>query len=373
MSSLEEDPEVLKTALEKFQKVYSLRLTGNLTEETIKKMSSPRCGKAPKLRTKYLTYKWSKSHITYKIKNWTAPFTESLLRDTFENYITQWTDNINLKITESTSNKADIEIYFSKQDGMKKTLGYAYFPEVGDIFFDQDEQWTEFWEDSDRIYFGWVAAHELGHALGLPHVNSESSIMNPYYTNTVTNPSISDLNKIKSLCVIKNREHYAVSKYWIISNNTAQNGPFPLKLDYEELPDKVDAAFSVKNVVYFFKNNKFFKFIRGKKDFVKKLISVGFEKLPNNIDAAFFDPSANYIYFFKGSKYYIFDIYEKIGKRLIAKNKISNDWPVPDNIEAATLWDNSRVLFIKNFMCYTVDLTTKELLSEQSCSNLYKC
>ncbi|XP_044266355.1 72 kDa type IV collagenase-like [Tribolium madens] len=371
------DPKVLKSAIEKFQENYCLTVTGNITEELIKKLSSSRCGLPSNLRITYDNYQ------------------ESVIRDTFEKYITEWTDKINLKITESKSNKADIEIYFTKQDGHLKNLGYAYFPTDGDIFFDQDEEWIDFREYSHRINFGWVVGHELGHALGLTHDNDScESIMSTIYDSDIVRPSSEDLDKLKYLygaaelntsllcqpkpidAVLKTKDIILIKgkKYWTVCNNTVQAGPFSLELEYAELPDQIDAAFSVKNAVYFFKNNVFFKFIKRKNNFVKKLISVGFEKVPDNIDAAFFDSNDNYIYFFKGSKYYIFDVYKEIGKRLITKNKeISNDWPIPDNIEAATLLDNSKVLFIKNFTCYTVDLATKELASKQSCAHFYKC
>ncbi|XP_015836133.1 stromelysin-1-like [Tribolium castaneum] len=397
LESLNVDPEDLKAAIEKYQKKFGLTVTGNITEELIKKMSVPRCAKPYNLRTNEKTPgKWTKSHITYKIKNSTTNVPESVVRRTFEKFITEWTDKIDLKITEAKSDKADIQVHFTVQDGPYNNLGYAYFPNHGgDIFFDQDEEWIDFWDmDGNRINFNWVLGHELGHALGLPHDDeSPNSIMSTYYTS-VLRPSKADLKNIKCLygaakpnisvlCqqktvdVLLKTENLILikgTKYWTIFNNTVQAGPFSLELLYPELPDRIDAAISVKNVVYFFKNNVFFKFIKGRSNFARKLISVGFESVPNNIDTAFFDPSANYIYFFKGSKYYIFDFYKTVGKRMIVENKtISNDWPIPDNIEAATLINNSLVLFIKNFTCYTVNVTTKELTSEQSCARFYGC
>lgn len=50
------------------------------------------------------------------------------MRDLVENYITLWTDKINLTITESTLENADIEIFSEKIDGNEWKLAYAYFP-----------------------------------------------------------------------------------------------------------------------------------------------------------------------------------------------------------------------------------------------------
>lgn len=32
-------------------------------------------------------FKWRKSHITYKIRNWIAPFDKSIIKNIFEKYI----------------------------------------------------------------------------------------------------------------------------------------------------------------------------------------------------------------------------------------------------------------------------------------------
>lgn len=70
--------------------------------------------------------------------------------------------------------------------------------------------------------------------------------------------------------------------------------------------------------------------------------------------------------------YYVYDTRQPIGKRLVAERSL-RDWNIPDNIEAATLLDEDKILFIKNFVCYTVNLTTKKLMEEKSCDNFYNC
>jgi hypothetical protein len=84
---------------------------------------------------------------------------------------------------------ADIRIAFGYIDGsFGNGLGKAYFvtnnesKQAGDILFDKDEFRGAFlWNK-----FIGVAAHEIGHSIGLRHVENEAALLNPFVGDHIT-------------------------------------------------------------------------------------------------------------------------------------------------------------------------------------------
>jgi hypothetical protein len=92
----------------------------------------------------------------------------------------------------------DIRITGHAFDGAGGTLAHGFFPPAngntaaGDIHFDTAENW--------KIGFGGpgfdifqVAAHEIGHAIGLAHTGVANSLMNPFYTEALSGPQADDI------------------------------------------------------------------------------------------------------------------------------------------------------------------------------------
>jgi hypothetical protein len=80
---------------------------------------------------------------------------------------------------------------------------HAFLPTesgTGDIHFDDDELWTtETSFECQPIDLKSVALHEVGHSLGLNHVNDERSIMHQEYLGSRHNLDIDDILGVQSL------------------------------------------------------------------------------------------------------------------------------------------------------------------------------
>ena len=111
----------------------------------------------------------------------------------------------------------------------------------------------------------------------------------------------------------------------------------------------VDAVFrwGVDNNIYFFKDDKYWKYDTQKKVLgeVSKITSF-WGKLPSGIDAVFTNPYDNKTYFFKGSRFYQYDY---------KNQKISDGYPklikdvwknVPDNIDGVLVDRDKNIYFI---------------------------
>ncbi|XP_076970815.1 interstitial collagenase-like [Tamandua tetradactyla] len=288
--------------LKQMQEFFGLRVTGKPDAETLKVMRQPRCG-VPDVAQFVLTEgnpRWEKTHLTYRIENYTPDLPQSDVDHAIEKAFQLWSNVSPLTFTKVFEGEADIMISFvwgdhrdnSPFDGPEGNLAHAFQPGPGiggDVHFDEEEMWTS---NSRNYNLFHVAAHELGHSLGLSHSADIGALMFPSYTfSGEVQLSQDDINGIQAI--------YGPSK-----NPTQPVGPETPKACDSKLT--FDAVTTVRGEIIFFKD----RFYMRSKPFYPEVelnfISVFWPRLPNGIEAAYEFTERDEIRFFK-------DIYRSFG------------------------------------------------------------
>jgi len=153
---------------------------------------------------------WEKLDITYMFVNGTGQLQGDSERDLVRRAFALWAEQTSLTFTEVTDNTADIVIGWATGehgdgdpfDGPGDVLAHASFPNPYDksqvfLHFDDDERWVD--SDTRDVDLLTVAAHEIGHTLGLAHSGDPNALMFPSYSEPHRFLSADDIAGAQSL------------------------------------------------------------------------------------------------------------------------------------------------------------------------------
>ncbi|XP_038674970.1 stromelysin-1-like [Scyliorhinus canicula] len=300
------------------QKAYNLQVAGSLVNGSMDKAQLPRCGVTDTEEFSFFPGqpKFRKMALTFRLLNRTPDISNNAVDDIIRKAFKVWADVTPLSFTQ-TVGLSDIEMKFvtgehgdgSPFDGPGRILAHAFAPGPGirgDVHFDEAERWTT---NSQNFNLFSVAAHEIGHSLGLGHSNDKNALMYRFYKFQEINGfqlPADDVNGIQAL--------YGAPVVPPSPNPTPAPGPNPPGPNPTPAPGPnptqqpppcdptlfADAIIATNRNILLFKNG-FFKSLRTSQVIPVRNI---WQNIMSNIDAAFQDRRR--IIFFTGSQFWIF-------------------------------------------------------------------
>lgn len=194
------DDAAVHDALRQYQHFNGLPITGALDPATAAQMSRPRCGFPDVLIIgEFVVHgnRWDRLALTYRFDNFSPDLSDGETRAAMQAAFALWSAVTPLTFAEVFDASADLVIRFvtgdhgdgSSFDGPGRVLAHAFFPPpnagalAGDVHFDEAEVWHgRLPTPADRFDFMTVAAHEIGHSLGLQHSTVAEALMFPSYS-----------------------------------------------------------------------------------------------------------------------------------------------------------------------------------------------
>jgi hypothetical protein len=97
--------------------------------------------------------------------------------------------------------RPDVRIGGASIDGASGTLAYSWFPNMGDIIFDTDDDSFFSSAANNHRAFRNTIMHEIGHTFGLNHVVSDTNdlLMEPYIDTDFDGPQLDDIRGIQGM------------------------------------------------------------------------------------------------------------------------------------------------------------------------------
>lgn len=407
-------------AIVSFQRFAGIPETGSLDPTTIKYMQMPRCGNkdqsgkgenGKRRRKRYALQgsKWKRQELTYRISQYPTRFLykKQEVDSQIEKAFKIWSQVAPINFVPKKEGRVHIDIRFANGehgdgdpfDGPGNTLAHAYFPQYGgDAHFDDQEYWTVDSYAGTNIFQ--VAAHELGHSLGLGHSSVREALMAPFYQKYKPNfklhaddilaiqalygergpddeqpPSTVDYGSPSTTAdPTEGRRRYPGSRTSTTTTSTTPapeddggffgfgGGSKPVDLCQDSAIDAITRT--EDGNTYVFRGQHYWQIKNeGLASGYPAKISRDWEGLPANLDAAL-TWSDGKTFFFKGDKYWRY--FNKRREPGYPKPISAGFAGIPNNVDAAFVWSgNGKTYFFKKDKYWRFDSKQEPPVSSQ--------
>uniref|UniRef100_A0A3Q0SUS8 Collagenase 3 n=1 Tax=Amphilophus citrinellus TaxID=61819 RepID=A0A3Q0SUS8_AMPCI len=403
--------------IKQMQRFFRLEVTGNIDDNTLDVMKQARCGVPDIGEYNHFprNLKWQNTNVTFRILNYTPDLKKSDVDKAIRRALNLWSAVTPLIFKKLHKGNADIMISFGSRehgdynpfDGPDGLLAHAYPPGQGiggDTHFDEDEHWTK---DSSAYNLFVVAAHELGHALGMSHSSDPGALMYPIYTYaTGYLLSEDDIEGIQDLYgpnpnpkKVKPRpdapkkcdptlsfdaatelrgETIIFKDRYCRSPMSSVNAPcmFIIASTWPSLPNKVDASYEnpEKDLVIIFSGIKMwalngYNLVDGYPKYIHKL---GLPKSVRKIDAAVNIKDTGKTLLFTDEEYWSYD--EAAGTMDSGyPRSIEDDFPGMDDEVDAAVYHYGQLYFFHDHLQYEYSYSSKKVIRILRANSILNC
>ncbi|XP_020384068.1 collagenase 3-like isoform X1 [Rhincodon typus] len=349
----------LRENIIKMQKFFGILVTGELNSETLEIMKKPRCGFHDGLQYNHFPgrIKWSHKNLTYRITNYSPDIKPKQVVTAIKAAFKVWSDVTPLKFTSISNSEADLLISFTPRehgdgypfDGPDGILAHAFPPGPrlgGDIHFDEAETWSM---DSKGYNLFLVAAHEIGHALGMAHSQDVGALMFPTY-------SYSTIQEFR----LPYDDVVGIQALYGSSNNPDQKR-------HPKTPEKCDPTLSfdavstLRGEIMFFKDRFVWRVVPQMPGAILMRITSVWPNLPINIDASYENFFEGTTLFFKGDQYWAVNGYSILPGYPKTIDSLGFP-PTVKKIDAAVqIRQVGKTFFFVGNKCWSYNNATKEM------------